>query len=100
VNNKADKAASLARNVSHELWQFAIIAGYLYVCLGALILFKTAILRGEGISYAPFGVAAVKALVLGKFILLVHAVGLGDRFKKRKPITLSPVNPWCSWRCC
>jgi hypothetical protein len=71
---------------AHELREFAIISAYLYVCLGAILLYKAAVLNGEGVSYAPYGLAAVKALVLGKFILLGRAAGLGDRYGARRPI--------------
>jgi hypothetical protein len=55
------------------------VALYLYVCLGALQLFKDASLHAQGIHYAPYGVAAVKALILGKFMLIGHALGIGER---------------------
>ncbi len=45
-----------------------------------------AILRGEGVGYLPYGAAAIKALILGKFILIGHAAGLGDRYRKRRPL--------------
>jgi len=63
-----------------ELTELAIISGYLYVCFGALLLFKTAALRAHGIGYAPFGLAAVKSLVLGKFILIGNGLHIGVRF--------------------
>jgi len=86
MDNKTGRAAALIRKVSDELWRYAAISAYMYVCLGALILYKTAILRGQGISFEPYGVAAIKALVLGKFILLGHAAGLGDRYTKRTTV--------------
>jgi hypothetical protein len=43
-----------------------------------------AILHGEGISYTPYGLAAAKALILGKFMLMGHAIRLGDRYEKRR----------------
>jgi hypothetical protein len=64
--------------------EFAIISAYLYVCLGALLLYKTALLEGEGIGYAPYGLAAAKALILGKFILLGHALKIGGDGARRR----------------
>jgi hypothetical protein len=46
---------------------------------GALILYKAAILGETGISYLPSGLAAIKALILAKFIMLGHMIRLGDR---------------------
>jgi hypothetical protein len=60
-----------------ELRDYAIVAGYLYVCLGVLALYKTAILRDAGVPFSPLGFALFKALVLGKFALLGKAAGLG-----------------------
>jgi hypothetical protein len=61
------------------LRDYAVVAGYLYVCLGVLVLYRTAILRDAGVAYAPYGFALIKALLLGKFALLGKAAGLGDR---------------------
>jgi hypothetical protein len=79
-------ATSVAHKAVHELREYAVISAYLYVCLGALLFLKVAILDGEGISYAPYGTAAIKALLLGKFVLLGRAAGLGERYRKRGAI--------------
>jgi len=73
---------TVGQKLGHELRQYALIAGYLYVCFGALIFYKMAILHGQGISYTPFGLAAIKALILGKFVLLGSAFKLGDRHER------------------
>lgn len=66
-----------------ELRAYAVTFLYLYVCLAALLLFKTAVLREAGVAYAPFGIAAVKALILGKFVLLGEGAGLGSHRAER-----------------
>lgn len=71
--------AGPAHRLAHELKEYASVSAYLYVCLGALLLYKGAVLRAEGIGYAPYGLAAVKALILGKFMLVGHALRIGDR---------------------
>jgi hypothetical protein len=78
--------STVTQKLGGELREFAFIAAYLYVCFGALILYKTAILHGEGISYTPYGIAVVKALLLGKFILVGQALRIGDRYKSRRVI--------------
>jgi hypothetical protein len=75
---------SIGQRLKHELWEFALLSAYLYVCFGALILYKMAILNGEGVSYLPFGLVAIKALILGKFILLGQAVRLGGGHETRR----------------
>jgi hypothetical protein len=44
-----------------------------------VILMKAAVLHAEGIAFTPFGVAIVKAVVLGKFMLLGNLVHVGGR---------------------
>ena len=75
--------SSVAKKVGHELQQLAVITGYLYICFVAVLFYKFAVLRGQGISYAPYGLAAIKALVLGKFVLIGHAAKIGDRYESR-----------------
>jgi cytochrome bd-type quinol oxidase subunit 2 len=86
MDSKLPPARPLAHKAIRELREYAVISAYLYVCLGALILFKVAILNGQGVSYAPYGLAAIKALVLGKFILLGRAAALGERYRNRGAI--------------
>jgi hypothetical protein len=75
--------APWGRRLRHELIEYGLISVYLYVCFGSLILYKVAILQAHGISYTPYGLAAVKALILAKFMLLGHAARVGDRHRRR-----------------
>jgi hypothetical protein len=86
TDGKARSDATVGRRLRHELVQYALISLYLYVCFGAMLLYKIAILHAEGISYAPYGLAAAKALILGKFMLVGHAARVGDRYKDRRVI--------------
>ena len=45
--------ATLHQRAMHELKEFVILAVYLYITLGAVILMKTAVLHTEGIEFAP-----------------------------------------------
>jgi hypothetical protein len=71
--------ATLQQRAMHELKEFAIIAVYLYITLGAVILMKTAVLHAQGIEFTFWGVAAVKAAVLAKFMLIGNAMKIGER---------------------
>lgn len=83
MNDASTTKASLRHRAAEELKEFLALAAYLYICLGALMLLKTAILQDAGISYTAWGVAAVKALVLAKFMLLGGAVNIGTRYKDK-----------------
>ena len=73
------KRATLRQRLGHELIEYLAISTYLFICFSALLFYKAAILRSDGIEYAPLGVAIVKALVLGKFVLVLHALKIGER---------------------
>ncbi len=79
-----DKAPGQSPGIKHrlmeELRRYLLVSAYLYVCFGAILLYKTAILSEAGQHYVPLGVAAVKALVLGKFVLIGEMAGVGSRF--------------------
>ncbi len=70
---------TLQHRAIHELKEFVILAVYLYITLGAVVLMKTAVLHTEGIDFAPWGIAVVKAAVLAKFMLLGNAMKIGGR---------------------
>jgi hypothetical protein len=80
------KRATLAQRARRELIEYLGISAYLYVCFGALIFYKATILHSEGIAFAPIGIAIVKALVLGKFILVLEAVKIGERGTTSVPL--------------
>ena len=77
--------ATLYQRAMRELKEFAILAVYLYITLGSVILMKTAVLHTQGIEFTPWGIAMVKAAVLAKFMLLGKAMKIGER------ITTSPL---------
>jgi hypothetical protein len=66
--------ATLQQRAMHELKEFAIVAVYLYITLGAVILMKTAVLHAQSIEFGFWGVPAVKAAVLAKFMLIGNAL--------------------------
>jgi hypothetical protein len=69
--------------VAAELREFTVVAIYLWICFTALAYLKFAILEAHGIAFAPFGFAAVKALICAKFVSVGHALHVGERFKAR-----------------
>jgi hypothetical protein len=73
--------ATIAKRVTDELKEFAVVALYLYVCFTAILYLKASILKAHNIEFAPFGFAAVKALICAKFVSLGHIFHVGERFK-------------------
>jgi hypothetical protein len=75
--------APLAQRALREFEEVAALSAYLYICLGAVVLYKTATLREVGVGYTPWGIAAIKALLLAKFMLVGRALHLGERFRDK-----------------
>jgi uncharacterized membrane protein len=70
---------STADRVRDELRRYAIVSAYLFVCFSVVLLYRSAVLLEQGQHFLPFGAAAVKALVLGKFLLIGEALRAGER---------------------
>jgi hypothetical protein len=79
VATETNVKATLHHRAIHELKEFAILAVYLYITIGAVIMMKTAVLHTEGIDFAPWGIAIVKAMLLAKFMLVGRAMKIGER---------------------
>jgi hypothetical protein len=86
MNGLASGAASFRHKVLQEFKEMGALALYLYIYLGAVVLLKAAVLHDAGVNSVVWGVAAVKALLLAKFMLLGRAFQLGKRFRDR-PLT-------------
>lgn len=78
-----DHPPSLRDRAIHEFQQLAAITAYLYVCFGALIILKAAVLRAHGVDFLPWGLALIKALILAKFMMIGHALRLGGRLRSQ-----------------
>jgi hypothetical protein len=78
--------ATIRERARDELRSYALVAGYLYVCFAAIMLYKSALLREAGVGFLPHGIAAAKALILGKFILLGEAAGVGTRLRSTRTL--------------
>jgi len=74
---------SVLERLLKELREYLIISIYLWICFSVLLLYKTAILRAEQVAFLPLGIAAVKALIIGKFILIGKAVKTGSRLSSK-----------------
>lgn len=82
MSGRVSKEA-IVKKATDEFKEFVIVAIYLYVFFAALIYLKAAILQAHGIAYAHFGLAAAKALICAKFVLIGRAFRLGERYKSR-----------------
>jgi hypothetical protein len=70
---------ALKQRAYREFKEFLVIAFYLWVVFGLLLLYKSVILNEEYISYLAHGIALINALVLAKFMIIARAFHLGDK---------------------
>jgi hypothetical protein len=74
---------TLKERAKEELVRYLKVSGYLFIILAALLFYRNALLREEGVSGLSLGLAAGKALILGKFLLLGESAGIGRRFRAK-----------------
>jgi multidrug transporter EmrE-like cation transporter len=79
----ATSTASFREKALRGFEEMAALALYLYICLGAVLLLKAAVLQDAGVNFAIWGIAGVKALLLAKFMLLGRELKVGRRFRDR-----------------
>ena len=83
MNAEGRSSASAAQRLLEELRKYALISAYLFVCFAVILIYGTSV-QGEGAqsSAVPWSMALIKALVLGKFILIGEALSVGSRGQK------------------
>jgi hypothetical protein len=81
--NESSRRPGARERLREELQRYLAVSAYLYVCFSVILLYKAAILSTAGEHFVPFGLAAGKALILGKFVLLGEAAGVGTRVHAR-----------------
>jgi hypothetical protein len=61
---------SLRQRALHELRTFGILTLYLWICFAAIVFMAEAIMKFQGHSYLPWGFAAIKAVIIAKFVMM------------------------------
>jgi hypothetical protein len=83
MSGPAKSTASFRQKAFGEFKEMAALSLYLYICFAAVVLLKAAILQDVGIHFAVWGIAAVKAVLLAKFMLIGRALQIGRKFRDR-----------------
>jgi hypothetical protein len=71
---------SLKQIAYQQLKEFLVIALYLWVVFGLLVMFKSVVLAEHHIPFAYHGFALINALALAKVMLTAKDLHLGERF--------------------
>ena len=67
--------------IIHELRELTVITAYLFVCFAAVLELKASVLHAHEALLAPLGLAAIKAVICAKFMLLGSAVDVGGEYQ-------------------
>jgi len=81
------ESPSRAARLAHEFRSYLLLAGYMFLCFLAFAAYKAAVLAEEGVPFAPVAFAAIKALVLSKFLMLGEALPIVTRDRGGSLIT-------------
>jgi hypothetical protein len=84
----AEQKTDLKRRVVHELEEYLVVTVFLLFFFGSITTYRRLILAEYQIAYLDYGWALVKALILGKVILIGQLLHLGERFRNR-PLLVS-----------
>ena len=74
---------TLKERAEEELRRYLTLSAYLFVCFGVLLLFEVTQNEASSASILHLGTIAGKALIVGKFVLLGDAIGVGTRIVTR-----------------
>jgi hypothetical protein len=74
---------NVGTKAANELRHLVILTIYLYITFSALIFYKSAVLRGAGVDWMPWGLAAIKAVLVAKFVLIGSALRIGERYQTK-----------------
>ena len=74
------RSRSKGERLIEELRKYSLISAYLFLCFAVILLYETSI-QDTGTQHpeVPWSLALIKALVLGKFILIGDALSVGER---------------------
>ena len=73
------------QKIVHEMIEYGINVAYLFLFFGVFIIYQRLILAQYRIGYEDYGITLIKALVLGKVIMIGDMLRLGRRLE-HKPL--------------
>ena len=82
MNTKSGKGnAGLRQRFKDEMQSYVIISLYLWICLSVVLLHHKSLMGADGLTLLFFSSAAIKALILGKFILIGRVIRFEEIIK-------------------
>src|SRR5262249_12932092 len=86
----AQPKAGIRERFIHEMKRYLVMVVFLFFFFGAFTAYRRLILASYEIDYVDYGWALIKALVLGKVILIGELLHVGERFEER-PLIVSTL---------
>ena len=83
MNTVNKKKKGWKQKVLHELKSYWLLVLYMAIFFGVFTTYRRLLLAHYGISYADYGISVIRALVLGKVVLVAEALRLGRRFDEK-----------------
>jgi hypothetical protein len=80
-NNK--KRTGWKQKILHEMIEYWLVVLYMALFFGVFFNYRRLILAHHGIGYEYYGISVIKALVLGKVVLVAESLRLGRRFEDK-----------------
>ena len=77
------KKKGLKQTILHELIRYWLIVLYMTIFFGAFANYRRLLLAHYGISYEDYGIAVIRALVLGKVVLVAETMRLGQGYEDK-----------------
>jgi hypothetical protein len=83
MNTVTEKKKGWKQKVLHELKSYWLLVLYMAIFFGAFANYRRLLLAHYGISYGEYGIGVIRALVLGKVVLVAEALRLGRGFEAK-----------------
>ena len=83
MNTVNEKKKSWKQKILHELKSYWLLVLYMAIFFAVFTTYRRLLLAHYGISYADYGISVIRALVLGKVVLVAEALRLGRRFEEK-----------------
>jgi hypothetical protein len=90
TSERVQQKPGLRERFVHELEQYLVVTIFLFFFFGSFTMYRRLVLAEYQIGYLDYGWALIKALVLGKVILIGELLHVGERFRDR-PLLLSTL---------
>ena len=81
--NRLPSKAAIAERAETEAKELFFLTLYLFIVFSALVFLKSAIMAADGVHWGYWGFAAIKAILIAKFILIGRALHIGEGLRTR-----------------